>query len=240
VSNNEDYATRGIGYPDKLIPNQPYLTDLYRGQNFERDLFQLVCKTSGIDTLLDLEGDSQWPTETMSSNPAVLRFLQFLIRATGAKSVLEIGCFIGVSTIRLAQAVRADGFVTAVEKFDRFAAIAERNFKKHGVDQRINLVRGDAGEILPTWAGKKQFDLIFVDGNKERYWDYVVMAMDILSPRGIIAVDDCFYLGDVLNPKRETEKGEGVLKFLDGASALKGWTRIALPISNGLYLMVRE
>ncbi len=81
---------------------------------------------------------------------------------------------------------------------------------------------------------------MFVDGNKERYKDYVVKTEPLLSPRGIMIVDDCFYHGDVLNQAPSDAKGVGTKAFMDYAATCARWDRIALPLSNGLFMMVRK
>ena len=84
------------------------------------------------------------------------------------------------------------------------------------------------------------FDLIFIDGNKERYNDYFMMTEPLLSPNGIMLIDDCFYHGDVLNDTPSDAKGEGTKAFMDNAATCDNWHRIALPLSNGIFMMIRK
>ena len=85
-----------------------------------------------------------------------------------------------------------------------------------------------------------QFDLIFIDGNKERYKDYFESLEPLLSPNGVIIVDDCFFHGDVYNDKPQTEKGQGSKDFLDAAAKRDDYVRLALPLSNGVYIMMKK
>jgi predicted O-methyltransferase YrrM len=61
----------------------------------------------------------------------------------------------------------------------------------------------------------------------------------LVRPGGLVIVDDCLFHGDVLNPRPNTEKGVGVRMFLDHAAELKDWLRLAVPISNGIMLMIK-
>ena len=81
---------------------------------------------------------------------------------------------------------------------------------------------------------------LFIDGNKERYKDYFESLEPLLSPNGVIIVDDCFFHGDVYNDKPQTEKGQGTKDFLDAAAKRDDYVRLALPLSNGVYIMMKK
>jgi caffeoyl-CoA O-methyltransferase/O-methyltransferase len=83
------------------------------------------------------------------------------------------------------------------------------------------------------------FDVVFIDGNKERYADYFHMTEPLVRKGGVIVVDDSFFHGDVLNAKPNGEKGKGVRDMLDVAEKLSNWPRILLPVSNGLLLLCK-
>jgi predicted O-methyltransferase YrrM len=145
-----------------------------------------------------------------------------------------------VSAMSFARALPADGEVVTIEKFDRFAAIARRNFDKNGLGDKIRLIVGDATDVLAGLRSGPAFDLVFIDGNKERYKDYMEATAPLLSPRGIMIVDDVFFHGDAVRATPSTEKGAGVKAALDYAAGLSGWLRVVLPIANGVLLMVRR
>ncbi len=232
-----------VRYWDKMLPDQAEHANHYRGDDLMRDLFEVISRASGIGdpkTEFVLEESDMFSVEEMASNPVAMRFLQFLIKVAGVKRVLEIGAFIGFSAMSFAKALPEDGEVVSIEKFDKFAAIARRNFEKNGLAHKIKLHQGDAFEIIESLPKDQLFDLVFVDGNKERYKDYVLKTEPLLSPRGIMIVDDCFYHGDVLNKVPGDAKGAGTKAFMDYAAECSRWDRIALPLSNGIFMMVRK
>jgi predicted O-methyltransferase YrrM len=168
-------VTDDIRYWDKMLPMQKEYSNLYRGSALTKDLFDLICRSSGIgDPKLEfaLEQSDLFTIEEMGSNPVAMRFLQFLIRVAGVKRVLEIGTFIGFSAMSFAQALPEDGEVVTIEAFDKFAVIAKRNIAKNGFDKKITVHTGDAFEVIDTLPKDKLFGLVFIDGNKERYKDY--------------------------------------------------------------------
>ena len=232
-----------LRYCDKLLADQREHTYLYQGSDYAEDLFSTICHSSGISephVELDLLQTDRFTIEEMASNPVSLRFLQFLVRASNTRRVLEIGAFIGVSAIYLARALPADGEVVTIEKFDHFAKIARQNFSRNGVAGKVRLIEGDAREVLATLPRDKPFDLVFIDGNKERYKEYVELTEPLLSPRGIVAVDDCFFHGDAVNGQPSSEKGAGVRAVLRYAATREDLLRIALPLANGILLMMRR
>lgn len=232
-----------VRYWDKMLPDQAEHANLYRRDAFMHDLFDVIARSSGIGDPKQefvLEESDMFSVEEMASNPVAMRFLQFLIKVAGVKRVLEIGAFIGFSAMSFAKALPDDGEVVSIEKFDKFAGIARRNFAANGLADKITLHQGDAFEIIEQLPKDQTFDLVFVDGNKERYKDYVLKTERLLAPRGIMIVDDCFYHGDVLNEDPGDAKGVGTKAFMEYAAACSGWDRIALPLSNGIFMMVRK
>lgn len=232
-----------VRYWDKMLPDQEEHANLYKGDAFFKDLFECICRSSGIGDPKDeftLEESDMFSVEEMASNPVAMHYLQFMIKLAGVKRVLEIGAFIGFSAMSFARALPEDGEVVSIEKFDKFAAIARRNFANNGLDKKITLHQGDAFEIIESLPRDKPFDLIFIDGNKERYNDYFMMTEPLLSPNGIMIVDDCFYHGDVLNGAPTDAKGDGTKAFMDNAAIQDKWHRIALPLSNGIFMMIRK
>ena len=223
-----------LRFCDKLLPNQPEHASHYAGSDFFADLYDAIAHASRIVSPheeFELEYSDKFRVEEMASNPVSLRFLQFLAHVSGARRVLEVGAFIGVSAMAWAKALPDDGEVVTIEKFDHFAAIAQRNFAANGLDRKISLLRGDAFEVIDGLSANEPFDIVFIDGNKEHYKTYVEKTEPLLSPRGIILVDDCFFHGDVLNASPRTEKGVGVKAALDYAAERGDLLSVALPIA---------
>jgi len=236
-------ADKKIEFWDKFLPNQAEYSHQYVGGDYYFDLYKSIIHASGLgsaNNALNLEQTELFTVEEMGSNPISLRFLEFILRVSGAKRVLEIGSFIGASAMAFARALPADGRVVTIEKFDHFAAIARRNIESNGLSEKITLLEGDAFEVIASLPKNEMFDFIFIDGNKERYKEYMEATIPLLKPEGIVAVDDCFFHGDALNATPTNEKGKGCKAALDYSAGLDGWTRIAMPISNGILLLRRE
>ena len=88
--------------------------------------------------------------EVPISQPESIRMIEVLLKLSGGRRVLEVGCAIGYSSIRMCRACGGEG-VTA-ELSDEMADIAEDNIQKAGLSDKINVIRGDAKDVLPRLA----------------------------------------------------------------------------------------
>jgi predicted O-methyltransferase YrrM len=228
---------------DKLLPDQRLNNIYFRGGNYHHTLYELIAHTSGLQVpqeTFKLVLSDKVTIEEMASNPVQLRLLDIIVRLLQPKRIIEIGAFIGLSAMTMARAMPEGGKLTTIEKFDHFADICRRNFAANGLADRITVVEGDAFAALDRLSQSEPFDLAFIDGNKERYAHY----FEALEPRvrsgGLILVDDVFFHGDVLNSEATTEKGEGCKRFMEIAAARRNYTKLALPLCNGLMLMLKN
>ncbi|MBI5414694.1 tRNA (adenine(22)-N(1))-methyltransferase TrmK [Candidatus Peregrinibacteria bacterium] len=114
--------------------------------------------------------------------------LQFFLRIIGAKNVFEIGCANGFSTIFLADALRDAGgkLVTSDVSQPSFEE-AQENLSKVHLSKYVDFRFGDAVNVLDE---HEKFDLIFIDGQKNRTHEFFEFAKKHLFPRGIILVDN--------------------------------------------------
>ena len=235
--------TTTLSYQDLMLPNQDFLRRDFDGDETQLYLSMFGAIVNSTEIIppaeeFDLVQSSRFSVEEMASHPILLRLLQFLIHISRAKHVLEIGAFIGVSAMSMARALPADGRLTTIEMFSEFADICRQNFAQNELADRINLLEGDAMEVLPTLSAQT-FDFIFLDGNKERYTEYFELIDKLLSPQGLIVVDNMFCCGDTLNDTPDTAKAAGVKNFLEYAHRRRDYVRVLLPVYDGVMLMYK-
>ncbi len=162
--------------------------------------------------------------------------MKFFIDMIGAHTFLEVGTFIGNTTMCVADFIGDNADITTIEKFDEFAEIARDNFKGNHLSDKINLLVGDAIKIIPALEDGK-FDIIYIDGDKGNYLELCKAAEKKLSPGGLIIVDDVFFHGDVFNDKPKTEKGRGCKALLEFYKNRRGFSKYVLPVNNGILLL---
>jgi len=152
----------------------------------------------------------------------------------GARRVLEIGTLGGYSTICLARAVGAEGSVVTLEYEPRHAEVARKNLQRAGVADRVEIVVGAALDTLPGLTG--DFDLVFIDADKENNCAYVRWAIELGRPGTVIVVDNTVRSGRILDPAVDDHQARAVRDMLEMMGAhphldsaaiqtvgLKGW-----------------
>jgi predicted O-methyltransferase YrrM len=231
---------------DRLLPSQPVMRKLFDGdaQTFHTALEALtlsVFPAPDIELRWQLELKSGVSYASLGSDIGTLHFYQLLIRLSRARRVLELGTYVGVSTLYLAEAVGTEGKVTTVEKGEEFFTIAQGNFQRNGMSDRIRAIHADATEALRALAAEgEEFDLILIDAAKESYAAMLAPALQCLPSGGLLVVDDIFMNGDALNVSPATAKGQGVQDLLKLVKNLRPeYTRVVLPIGNGTLLVHR-
>ncbi|HLG59541.1 MAG TPA: class I SAM-dependent methyltransferase [Vicinamibacterales bacterium] len=136
----------------------------------------------------------------MEGSPQVGRLLQFLIRLTGARNVLELGVFTGCSTLAMATALPPGGTVVAMDVSERWAAIGREFWARSGCDSRIDLRIGPADAALEALLAEGRagtFDLAFVDANKDGYGSYFERCLALLRSNGVMVFDNILFAGRV-------------------------------------------
>ena len=117
------------------------------------------------------------------------RWLGLLVRATGAREIVEMGSSNAVSTIWLAAAARDNGGrVTGTEILPERAAAANRNLAEAGLDTVARIIPGDARETARSIPGP--LDLVFIDAEKDDYIEHLLTVIDRVRPGGLILADN--------------------------------------------------
>lgn len=173
------------------------------------------------------------PDAAMLSDRLVGTLLQTLIRVSGARRILEIGTFTGFSALMMAHALPDDGQLITCDIEPR--PLAREFFARTPHGKKIDLRVGPALDTLDTLQGP--FDLVFIDADKTNYLNYYVKCIDLLSPTGVIAVDNTLWSGKVLDPKDESDKAIAALN--DYVTNDPRVNNVLLTLRDGLMLAFR-
>lgn len=141
------------------------------------------------------------------------RFLQFLVRACGARRAVEIGALGGYSGTWIARGLPAQGRLITLEKEPHHAAVAREHFALAGVAERVDVRLGDAHALLPQLASEGPFDFCFIDAEKQGYPAYLDWALENVRSGGIIAAHNAFQHGAIIDPAEQTEQTELMRAF---------------------------
>jgi caffeoyl-CoA O-methyltransferase len=181
------------------------------------------------------------PNPGMMGGLAEIRLLQMLVAATDARRVLEIGTFTGLAALALAAALPADGRVITVERNPELAAIARENIQRSPDAPKIELMIGDAREIVATLDGP--FDVVWIDAWKPDYPQYYDAIVPKLAPRGVVVADNVLRGGAVATGERDgadqADQLSAIRAFNDHVTADPRTTNVLLTVADGLMVAWR-
>ena len=126
-----------------------------------------------------------------------LEVVDKILKETKPKKILEIGTAVGYSAMCFSEYLQEGGIIDTIERDEERIAEAKVNVEKVGVAEKINILEGDAVEILPTLTGK--YDMIFIDAAKGKYPFFLKEALRMLEKDGVILADNILYKGYVMS-----------------------------------------
>lgn len=151
----------------------------------------------------------------LSVSPNQGRFLQVLAKTCNAKKILEIGTFVGYSTIWMARALPQDGKLISLELNPDYAAIAQKNISNCGLEKMVDIRIGKAIDILQQLIANEEspFDMIFIDADKPPYTEYFELSMQLSRPGTLIVADNVIRAAKVLDTDSADPLVAGVQRF---------------------------
>lgn len=176
---------------------------------------KIVASDFALDAALAANAAAGLPAHDVS--PPQGKLLYLLARIARARKVLEIGALGGYSTIWLARALPADGFVVTLEAAPRHADVARENIRRAGLSGQVRLRVGPALEALPRIAeeGIGPFDLIFIDADKPHNPDYFAWALRLARPGTVIVCDNVVREGALADRAAADASVQGARRMFD-------------------------
>jgi predicted O-methyltransferase YrrM len=170
----------------------------------------------------------------MISGPMQGKFLEFLSRMIQPAAILEIGTYTGYSALCLAKGLKPGGKLHTIEINDELQPIIETYIRKAGLEEAIVLHTGDARKIIPSL--KEEFDLVFIDGDKEQYLEYYKAVLVKIRTGGTIVADNVLWNGKVIAPSKDKETN-GIIEFNEFVKNDDRVEQLILPFRDGLMLI---
>ncbi|WGH26569.1 MAG: class I SAM-dependent methyltransferase [Candidatus Shikimatogenerans bostrichidophilus] len=177
--------------------------------------------------------------KNMMSDNLQGRFLSLISKIKNPKNILEIGTFLGYSTLCLSEGLKKNGLLITIEKNKKFIYYAKKNFKKTKYNKNIKILYGNALKIIPNL--KKKFDIVFIDADKKNNLKYfeLIFNNNKLNKKGLIIIDNVLWKGKIINKKLDflTKKINLLNKKI---KKYKNINNIIIPIRDGLNLILKN
>lgn len=196
-----------------------------------------VRESAVMRRLREETADHEWAAMQISPEQGALMAL--LVHSMGAKRALEVGVFTGYSALVVADAMGAEGRLTALDINVDYTEIARRFWGEAGVAERIDLRLGDARESLVALRAEGldgAYDFAFIDADKSGYDAYYEQCLALVRPGGLILIDNTFYMGRIAEPDRWQESGAVVDALNKKIKDDERVTIAMLPVGDGLTI----
>lgn len=155
--------------------------------------------------------------------------------------ILEIGTAVGYSAICFSKYLCDGGRIDTIERDEERAAEAKINVKDLKLEEIINIITGDAVEILPTL--KEKYDVVFIDAAKGKYPIFLKEAIRMLSEQGVIIADNILYKGYTLsdyNKHKQRTAVRGLREYLKELEENENLETKLLEVGDGLTITKRK
>ena len=183
-------------------------------------------------------------TELKCLNPIMLsgkiqgNFLAIISKLIKPINVLEIGTYTGYSTLCIAEGLNPAGMIHTIDKNEELLQIQNKYFEKSGLRNQIKQYTGDALAIIPKL--KFDFDMVFLDADKENYVKYLELISPKLKPGGVLLSDNVLWHGKILE---SLENQDRVTRLIDNFNKKiledKSLKTVMLPIRDGISLTLK-
>ena len=201
---------------DYLLAHAPRLDDV------QRDLIAETDALGGVSI--------------MQIAPEQGAFMTLLTRLIGARRAVEVGTFTGYSALSIARGLPDDGMLLCCDVNEEWTAIARKYWERAGVDQKIELRIAPALDTLRSLPSGEQFDLAFIDADKENYRNYYEEVLGRLRPNGVILVDNTLWMGTVIDSKATDDQTNTIRAFNDTVADDDRVESVILTVGDGLTL----
>jgi caffeoyl-CoA O-methyltransferase len=205
------------GVHDYLLAHAPPLDDVQR---------DLIAETEALGDI-----------SVMQIAPEQGAFMALVTRLIGARRAVEVGTFTGYSSLSIARALPDDGTLLCCDVSEEWTAVARKYWERAGVDGKIELRIAPALDTLRSLPGGEQFDLAFIDADKENYPNYYEEVLARLRPGGVILVDNTLWMGAVIDPEATDDQTNTIRGFNDKVATDDRVDSVILTVGDGLTLV---
>ncbi|MDI1241857.1 MAG: O-methyltransferase [bacterium] len=198
---------------------------------------QMTSDESSVLKELREHCEEHYEDKSMLSGFYQGRLLAMISRMVRPTYVLEIGTYLGYSTICLAEGLAPGGMVYSIDNNSETNAVAQSFIDKAVVGDKITLRQGNAIFVLPHLAGP--FDIVFIDADKPNYSNYYNLIIDKVGPGGFIIADNVLWSGRVLDEEKD-ENARRLHEFNEMVQADERVSNILLPVRDGLIVVCKQ
>ena len=166
------------------------------------------------------------------------RILSLISKIIRPSSILEIGTYTGYSTICFSEGLDDNGFIHTIDHNEELIDIQNKYFNKAGISKKVIQYSGDAIKIIDKL--NFEFDLVFIDADKENYLKYYETCIDLIDKNRLIVIDNVLWHGEVID---DTKNDKFISIIREFNTHIKKDSRVIkniIPIGDGLTICIKK
>ena len=164
-------------------------------------------------------------------------FLEFISKLINPKTILEIGTYTGYGTICLSIGLQPDGNIHTIEINPEVLEYASKYFERAGIADQVVIHSENALNVMPKL--NTTFDLVYVDGDKTEYPDYIEGIKPLLKTGGTIMIDNVLWDGKVLDKNSTDPETQAIQKANNMIRDDDDFDNFLLPLRDGLMIATK-
>ena len=167
------------------------------------------------------------------------RILSFLSSAIKPKYILEIGTYTGYSALCMAEGLSKNGKLVTIDKNIELETMVKKYINDSSYKNQIEFINANAIDVIPTL--NLEWDLVFIDADKENYINYFDLVIDQVKKGGWIIADNVLWSGKVLEEPDKKDKETIILqKFNEKVNQDSRVRNVLFPVRDGMMLMIKN
>ena len=167
------------------------------------------------------------------------KILSSFSKALSPNNVLEIGTYTGYSALCMAEGLKKDGTIHTIDINEELTSFTQSFLNKSKFNNQIKLHVGNALDFIPTL--KLEWDLVFIDADKENYSNYFDLVIDRVRSGGWIIADNVLWSGKVLKSTDRNDHETAALKaFNQKVHQDQRVTNLLLPVRDGMMILIKK
>jgi caffeoyl-CoA O-methyltransferase len=195
-----------------------------------------TTKESNLLEQIDRDTNAKVLNPRMLSGHLQGRFLAMISKMINPTRILEIGTYTGYSAICLAEGLAEGGKLTTIEKNAELEKLIRKNLSQSNVSNKVELIIGNALTIIPEL--KEEYQLVFIDADKENYSTYFEMVWQKLPSGGFVLADNVLWSGKVVEPTVAGDADTVNIKMFNEKVVNNPEAEcVLLPVRDGLMLI---
>lgn len=169
--------------------------------------------------------------------------LKLFLAVQKPQRILEVGTAVGFSAILMKTYNPADCRITTIENYEKRIPIARENFRRAGMEESIELVEGDAAQVLERLEGP--YDLIFMDAAKGQYLHWLPNILRLMEPGAMLLSDNVLQEGTIVQSRYGVERRDRTIharmrEYLYRLKHMEELETAIVPVGDGVAVSVMK